>query len=98
MKALNLVTLLLVIVGALNWGLMGLFQVDLVATLFGGPQASLSRIVYSLVGLSGLYQLIPLFGAMSSDTRNPQHVGTHGAYGTSGTTGPVAGTTGRDVR
>jgi uncharacterized membrane protein YuzA (DUF378 family) len=76
MKALNLITLLLVIVGALNWGLMGLFQLDLVATIFGGPQAALSRIVYILVGLSGLYQLVPFFGAMSSRTDNPQQVGT----------------------
>src|SRR3954466_2210379 len=56
MRMINIATLVLVIVGALNWGLMGLFQVDLVATLFGGPQTALSRIVYVLVGLSGLYQ------------------------------------------
>jgi uncharacterized protein len=80
MKALNLITLLLVIVGALNWGLMGLFQVDLVATIFGGPQATLSRIVYSLVGLSGLYQLVPFFGAMGSHHGNPQQVGTSARY------------------
>lgn len=76
MKILNLVTLFLVIVGALNWGLMGLFQFDLVAAIFGGPQAALSRIVYLLVGASGLYQLVPLFGAMTSDRDNPQTVGT----------------------
>ena len=76
MKALNLITLLLVIVGAVNWGLVGLFQFDLVAALFGGQQASLSRIVYILVGLSGAYQLVPFFGAMGSRTDNPQHVGT----------------------
>lgn len=76
MKALNLVTLLLVIVGALNWGLVGLFQFDLVAALFGGQQAVLSRIVYVLVGLSGAYQLVPLFGAMSGRTENPQSVGS----------------------
>jgi uncharacterized membrane protein YuzA (DUF378 family) len=46
--------LLLVVVGAVNWGLVGLFQFDLVATLFGGQSAALSRIVYTLVGLSGL--------------------------------------------
>jgi uncharacterized membrane protein YuzA (DUF378 family) len=72
MKMLNIVTLLLVIVGALNWGLMGLFQVDLVATLFGGPQAVLSRIVYVLVGVSGLYQIVPLLGAVSGHADNPQ--------------------------
>jgi uncharacterized membrane protein YuzA (DUF378 family) len=46
--------LLLVVVGAVNWGLVGLFQFDLVATLFGGQSAALSRIVYTLVGISGL--------------------------------------------
>ena len=72
MKLLNIATLALVIIGALNWGLMGLFQLDLVATLFGGPQAALSRIVYVLVGLSGLYQIVPLLGAVSSHAENPQ--------------------------
>lgn len=58
MKALNLITLLLVIVGGVNWGLVGLFEFDLVAALFGEGSA-LSRIVYTLVGLSALYQIVP---------------------------------------
>jgi uncharacterized membrane protein YuzA (DUF378 family) len=53
--------LLLVIVGALNWGLIGLFQFDLVAALFGGQTSWISRIVYSLVGLSGLWAMTLLF-------------------------------------
>ena len=57
MKLINILTLLLVIVGALNWGLVGLFQFDLVAALFGGQQAALSRFVYVLVGFAGVYQL-----------------------------------------
>jgi uncharacterized membrane protein YuzA (DUF378 family) len=77
MKALNIITLLLVIVGALNWGLVGLFQFDLVAALFGGQQAALSRIVYALVGLSGLYQVFPLIKAMGSDHENPQLATRH---------------------
>ena len=72
MRTVNIVTLLLVIVGAFNWGLVGLFQFDLVAALFGGQQAALSRIVYSLVGLAGLYQLVPLMSALSSGADNPQ--------------------------
>ena len=60
MRAINSVTLLLLIVGGLNWGLVGLFDFDLVAALFG-EMSTLSRIVYVLVGLSALYQLIPLF-------------------------------------
>ena len=54
MKPLHWTALVLVIVGAINWGLVGLFQFDLVAALFGGQGADLSRVVYSLVGLSGL--------------------------------------------
>ena len=54
MKTVHLIALLLVIVGAVNWGLVGLFQFDLVATLFGGVDAPLSRIVYTLVGISGI--------------------------------------------
>jgi uncharacterized protein len=54
MKPLHWTALGLVVVGAINWGLVGLFQFDLVAALFGGPSSNLSRIVYSLVGLAGI--------------------------------------------
>ena len=54
MRAVNAVALVLVIVGAVNWGLVGLAQFDLVAALFGGSDAALSRVVYSLVGLAGV--------------------------------------------
>nr|WP_283938088.1 DUF378 domain-containing protein [Sphingomonas caseinilyticus] len=64
---MNKVTLLLLIVGGLNWGLVGLFNFDLVAAIFG-EMSVLSRLVYSLVGLSALFQLIPLFGG--EGTRN----------------------------
>ena len=53
--------LVLVIIGALNWGLIALFQFDLVASIFGGQSAILSRIVYGLVGLGGLYCITLLF-------------------------------------
>lgn len=53
---LDIISLTLVIVGALNWGLIGLFNFDLVAALFG-KMSMLSRIVYSLVGIAGLYAL-----------------------------------------
>lgn len=55
LNALDWVALVLVLVGALNWGLVGLFQFDLVATLFGGSESLISRIVYTLVGLSAIY-------------------------------------------
>ncbi len=67
MKAINLITLLLVILGGLNWGLVGIANMDLVATLFGGQQATLAKIVYLLVGLSALWQLFPLTRAASMD-------------------------------
>ncbi|HEY8575306.1 MAG TPA: DUF378 domain-containing protein [Devosia sp.] len=66
MKALNLITLLLIIIGGVNWLLVGAFQFDLVAALFGGQDGAIARIVYVLVGLSAIYQLIPFAKAMSS--------------------------------
>ena len=66
MKPMNLITLVLVIVGGLNWGLVGLFDFDLVAALFGAG-STLARIVYVLVGVSALWQLVPLFAAFGSD-------------------------------
>lgn len=60
MKSLNFVTLGLLVIGGLNWGLVGAFQFDLVAALFGGQDALLSRVVYGLVGLSALSQIAAL--------------------------------------
>lgn len=56
MNGLKLVTQVLLIVGGLNWGLVGLFSFDLVAAIFG-EMTALSRIVYTLVGISAVYQL-----------------------------------------
>jgi len=60
MRIVNTVTLVLLIVGGLNWGLVGLFGFDLVAAIFG-EMSPLSRVVYTLVGASALWQLVPLF-------------------------------------
>lgn len=68
MKTLNYIALALVIIGALNWGLVGLFQFDLVAFLFGGTNSWLSRIVYILVGLSGL-AAFAIFPALEHERR-----------------------------
>lgn len=57
MKTLNVIALILTIIGGINWGLVGLFQFDLVAAIFGGQSATLSRIIYILVGLAALYCL-----------------------------------------
>lgn len=63
MKWLNVITLALAIIGGINWGLVALGgpDLDLVANLFGGQDAALSRVVYGLVGLSALWQLVPFF-------------------------------------
>ena len=52
---MDFLSLLLLIVGGINWGLIGLFKFDLVAFIFGGQGAILSRIIYVLVGLSALW-------------------------------------------
>jgi len=61
MKKLDVIAAALVIIGALNWGLAGVFHLDLVATVFGmrfGETSGPSAVVYALVGLSGLYQAL----------------------------------------
>ena len=55
------IALLLVIIGAVNWGLIGIFQFDLVASIFGGQAAVISRIIYTLVGAAGLWGISLLF-------------------------------------
>ena len=57
----------LLIVGGINWGLVGLFRFDLVAAVFGGAGSALSRIVYTLVGVSAIWQLF------SIPTQSAQH-------------------------
>ena len=58
---LDTVSLLLVIIGAVNWLLVGVFQFDLVAWLFGGQGVLISRIVYSVIGAAGLWSISLLF-------------------------------------
>ncbi len=58
MKSLDVLAAALLIIGGLNWGLVGLFQFDLVAAIFGSQSAMLSRVVYILVGISAAYQAI----------------------------------------
>ena len=58
---MDTIALILSIVGSLNWGLVSLFKFDLVAWIFGGQAAVLSRIIYGLVGLAGLWCITLLF-------------------------------------
>ncbi|WP_207706931.1 DUF378 domain-containing protein [Alkalibaculum sporogenes] len=62
MKYMDKFALLLVIIGAINWGLIGFFQFDLVAAVFGGQSAMLSRIIYAIIGIAGLYSIKMLVG------------------------------------
>ena len=65
MKILDTITLLPVIVGGINWGLVGATGLDLVAAMAGGQDALLARVVYVLVGLAALYQVLPLLPTAS---------------------------------
>jgi uncharacterized membrane protein YuzA (DUF378 family) len=58
---LDRISLVLVIIGALNWGAIGLFQFDVVAWLFGGQAAIISRIIYTIVALAGIWCISLLF-------------------------------------
>ncbi len=65
MKALDYTILTVVIIGAINWGLIGFFDFDLVSTLFG-QMSILTRIIYAVVGIGGLYA-ISYYGRMNSE-------------------------------
>ncbi len=58
---MDVVSLILVIIGAVNWGLVGFARFDLVAWIFGGQTAGFSRVIYALVGLAGLWCITLLF-------------------------------------
>lgn len=58
---LDIIALILVIIGGINWGSIGIFQFDLVARLFGGQAAIVSRIIYTLVGIAALWCISLLF-------------------------------------
>ena len=60
MKIIDKIALVLIIIGAINWGLIGFFKFDLVATIFG-EMSIVSRIIYALVGISGLWGIKLLF-------------------------------------
>lgn len=70
MNVLRNIALTLIIIGAINWGLIGFFNFDLVASIFGGQQMLLSRIIYALVGISGLYALTFYFTDVNAVDNN----------------------------
>jgi uncharacterized membrane protein YuzA (DUF378 family) len=76
MKLLDVVSGVLVVVGALNWGLVAVARFDLVAALFGlsfGEVSALTAVVYGLVGLAGLYQAVQLKGLQSRRLQPASH-------------------------
>ena len=60
MKTLDIIAMILVLVGALNWGLVGIFNYDLVASIFGA-MSTVSRVIYTLVGVSAIYGVFSFF-------------------------------------
>ena len=56
-KPLDWTALSILIIGAINWGLIGLFEFDLIASVFGGMHSWISRILYAIVGIAGIYAL-----------------------------------------
>ena len=67
------IALTLAIIGALNWGAIGLFGFDAVAFLFGGQMAVFSRVIYALVGLAGLWCITLLFRSSDEETGQARH-------------------------
>jgi len=70
LKPLHVLGLMLVILGALNWGLVGLFQIDVIGALCGGPFTLASRVIYTAIGAAGL-MLAATTLAVYSDWRKP---------------------------
>ncbi len=67
------IALILVIIGALNWGSIGLFQFDLVAWICGGPATLLARIIYTVVGLAGIWCISLVFRSRDAYDRVEDH-------------------------
>ena len=67
-RPLDWTALTFVIIGAINWGLIGFFRFDLISTLFGGIESGFSRIVFALIGIAGLYCLA-LYGRIAAADR-----------------------------
>ncbi len=69
MKVLNYIALILLIIGALNWGLIGLFNFDLIGAIFGGMTSAMSRIIFVIAGIAGIWGLT-FFGKFDQSDNN----------------------------
>ncbi|MDJ1475073.1 DUF378 domain-containing protein [Bacillus sp. LS15-K4] len=72
MSTLQRIALVFTVIGAVNWGLIGFFQFDLVAAIFGGQNSALARIIYGIVGISGLINLGLLFKPSENLDTHPE--------------------------
>lgn len=72
MKAFDVLCAILLVVGGLNWGLWGLLEFDLVATIFGGNTAMLAKVVYTLVGVAAVYQIVSIAGIQKRWNAQPR--------------------------
>jgi len=72
MSWIQRIALILTIIGAINWGLVGFFQYDLVAAIFGGQDSMIARIIFGLVGIAGLINLGLLFKPNEMSATNPE--------------------------
>ncbi|HSH25493.1 MAG TPA: DUF378 domain-containing protein [Massilibacterium sp.] len=72
MSTLQRIALFIIIIGAINWGLIGFFNFDLIASLFGGQASMISRIIYAIVGISGLIVISLLFKPQEEFIESPQ--------------------------
>lgn len=72
MSTIQRLALILTIIGAINWGLIGFFQIDLVASIFEGQNTTPARIIYGLVGVAGLLNLGLLFKANEDYVKEPE--------------------------
>lgn len=67
MRILQKIALALTIIGALNWGMVGLFEIDLVASLFNGSESIISRVIYTIIAIAGLINIGLLLEPMHDD-------------------------------
>ncbi|WP_027726280.1 DUF378 domain-containing protein [Tuberibacillus calidus] len=73
MSGLQRTALTILIIGGINWGLVGLFEYDVIGAIFGGQGSAISRILYGIVGLSALYCLTILFKPSEEFGKVPEH-------------------------
>ena len=67
---MDTLALIFIVIGALNWGLVGIFQFDLVSAIFGGMSGVVARIIYTLVGIAGVWGITMLFRRHNKDAIN----------------------------